>query len=357
MHLSSLSLHHFRNYAKKTFAFKNGFTVVTGENARGKTNILEAISLLANGESFRARRIEEMVQWEHEVGRAEGVVDDAQNNHNTLEVVVTTGLVQGERVQKRKFLVDGVSKRRKDFIGNLFAVTFRPEDLDLMTDGPSLRRAFLNTVLSQASWEYRHALELYEKALRRRNALLDVLRDGQTTRASFPFWDQLLIEHGSVLTNMRRSFVETINSTSDFPLQFTVLYDSSVISEKRLHQYAIEEVSAGHTLVGPHKDDFTVTLMERNIHSKTKDNHAKDIGIFGSRGEQRMAVLWLKIQEMEYLEKKKGVRPILLLDDILSELDEKHQHIALDLAEKQQTILTTADLDRRWKKNVEVMKL
>ena len=345
MYLSSLSLHHFRNYAKKTFAFKNGFTVVTGENARGKTNILEAISLLANGESFRARRIEEMVQWEHEVGRAEGVVDDAQNNHNTLEVVVTTGLVQGERVQKRKFLVDGVSKRRKDFIGNLFAVTFRPEDLDLMTDGPSLRRAFLNTVLSQASWEYRHALELYEKALRRRNALLDVLRDGQTTRASFPFWDQLLIEHGSVLTNMRRSFIETINSASDFPLQFTVIYDSSLISEKRLHQYAIEEVSAGHTLVGPHKDDFAVALK------------AKDIGTFGSRGEQRMAVLWLKIQEMEYLEKKKGVRPILLLDDILSELDEKHQHIALDLAEKQQTILTTADLDRRWKKNVEVMKL
>ncbi len=356
MYLSSLSLHHFRNYAKKTFPFENGFTVIIGENARGKTNILEAISLLANGESFRARRIEEMVQWEHELGRAQGVVEDIQGNQTNLEVMVTTGLVQGERVQKRKFLVDGVSKRRKDFIGNLLAVAFRPEDLDLMTDGPSLRRAFLNTVLSQASWEYRHALELYEKALKRRNALLDVLRDGQTTRASFPFWDQLLIEHGSVLTNMRRSFVETINSTSDFPLQFTVLYDSSLISGKRLHQYAIEEVAAGHTLVGPHKDDFAVTLSDKKGNF-SKNTYAKDIGTFGSRGEQRMAVLWLKIQEMEYLEEKKGVRPILLLDDILSELDEKHQHIALDLAEKQQTILTTADLDRKWTKNVKVIKL
>lgn len=345
MYLSSLSLHHFRNYTKKTFSFDNGFTVITGENARGKTNILEAISLVANGESFRARRIEEMVQWEHEVGRAQGVIGDAKGNENKLEVMVTTGIVQGERVQKRKFLLDGVSKQRKDFIGNLLAVTFRPEDLDLMTDGPSLRRTFLNTVLSQASWEYRHALELYEKALRRRNALLDSLRDGQTTRASFPFWDQFLIEHGSVLTNMRRSFVETMNTASDFPMQFTVLYDSSVISEKRLHQYAIEEVAAGHTLVGPHKDDFSVSLMD------------KDIGTYGSRGEQRMAVLWLKIQEMEYLEKQKKIRPILLLDDILSELDEKHQHIALDLAEKQQTVLTTADLDRKWKKHVKVIEL
>ncbi len=345
MHLSSLSLHHFRNYTKKTFSFGNGFSVIIGENARGKTNILEAVSLLANGESFRARRIEEMVQWEHEVGRAQGIVEDVKGNQNTLEVMVTTGIVQGERVQKRKFLLDGVSKRRKDFIGNLLAVTFRPEDLDLMTDGPNLRRAFLNTVLSQASWEYRHALELYEKALKRRNALLDVLRDGQTTRAPFPFWDRLLIEHGSMITNMRRSFIETMNTASDFPLQFTVMYDSSIISEKRLHQYAIEEVVAGHTLVGPHKDDFAVALME------------KDIGTYGSRGEQRMAVLWLKIQEMEYLEKKKEVRPILLLDDILSELDEKHQHIVLDLAEKQQTIMTTANLDRKWKKNVEVIEL
>ena len=352
MYLSSLSLHHFRNYAKKTFSFGDGFTVITGENARGKTNILEAVSLLTNGESFRARRIEEMVQWEHEVGRARGVVEDAQGNQTNLEVMVTTGLVQGERVQKRKFLVDGVSKRRKDFIGNLFAVTFRPEDLDLMTDGPSLRRAFLNTVLSQASWEYRHALELYEKALKRRNALLDVLRDGQTTRASFPYWDQLLIGQGSVLTEMRCSFIETMNTAFDFPLQFGVEYDSSLISEKRLHQYAIEEVSAGHTLVGPHKDDFAVALM-----TKANDSKKKDIGIFGSRGEQRMAVLWLKIQEMKYLEKKKEIRPVLLLDDILSELDKKHQHIALDLAEKQQTILTTADLDRKWKKNVEVIEL
>lgn len=351
MYLSSLSLHHFRNYTKKTFSFDNGFTVITGENGRGKTNILEAISLVANGESFRARRIDEMVQWEHEVGRAQGIVEDVKGNQTNLEVMVTTGLVQGERAQKRKFLLDGVSKRRKDFIGNLLAVTFRPEDLDLMTDGPSLRRTFFNTVLSQASWEYRHALELYEKALKRRNALLDVLRDGQTTRASFPFWDQVLIEHGSVLTSMRRSFVECMNTTSDFPLQFSVLYDSSVISEKRLHQYAIEEVAAGHTLVGPHKDDFSVMLTEK------KDNNTKDIGTFGSRGEQRMAVLWLKIQEMEYLERQKKIRPILLLDDILSELDEKHQHIALDLAEKQQTILTTADLDRRWKKHVEVIEL
>lgn len=337
MHLSSLSLQHFRNYAKRHFSFGDGITVISGENARGKTNILEAIMLLSTGESFRARKTEEMVQWGEEVGRVKGVVRNSEGEMD-VETVVTTGMVQGERVQKRRYLLDGAAKRRKDFAGNLLAVSFRPEDLDLMTDGPSLRRAFLNTVLSQALPEYRVAYESYEKALKRRNALLDMLRDGKTTRAAFAFWDQLLIRHGNTLTDERRKFIEMMNAAQDFPLQFQVEYDASTISEKRLHQYAIEEVAAGHTLVGPHKDDFAVTLEVSG-----KGKQTKNIAIYGSRGEQRMAVLWLKIQEMEYILKSRGERPILLLDDILSELDEKHREMVMKLATQQQTILTTAE--------------
>ncbi|MBI5151439.1 MAG: DNA replication/repair protein RecF, partial [Candidatus Pacebacteria bacterium] len=139
MQIRSLSLHHFRNYSAKTFQFSPKITVIIGENARGKTNILEAITLLSTGESFRARRIEEMVQWGKEVGRVKGEIS-SKNGDENLEVLVTTGMVQGERVQKRKYLLDGVSKRKKDVVGHVLTVLFRPEDLDLIAGSPHIRR-------------------------------------------------------------------------------------------------------------------------------------------------------------------------------------------------------------------------
>jgi len=333
MRISSLSLQHFRCYAKKKFAFDAGITVIVGENARGKTNILEAITLLTTGTSFRAQKTEDMVQWEHEVGRVRGEIVSA-NHTIELEVMLTTGLVQGERVQKRKYLVDGVSRRRKDLIGNFTSVLFRPEDLDMISDGPSMRRSYLDTVLSVVSMEYRSSLDSYEKALKRRNALLDVLREGNTTRAAFMFWDQLLIKHGNIITDHRRDFIAFLNESTDFPMKLRITYDPSTISEKRLHQYAIEEVAAGYTLVGPHKDDFDVFLS---------NGHEKHVGRFGSRGEQRMAVLWLKMQEMAYVEKLLHERPVLLLDDMFSELDERHQEMIGPLMDMQQTMLTTTE--------------
>lgn len=333
MRISSLSLQHFRSYTKKKFTFDAGMNVIVGENAKGKTNILEALTLLTTGTSFRAQKTEDMVQWEYEVGRVSGEVLSS-NNLTTLEVVLTTGLVQGERAQKRKYLVDDVSRRRKDLIGNFTSVLFRPEDLDMISDGPSIRRRYLDNVLSIASLEYRSSLDSYEKALKRRNALLDVLREGNTTRTAFMFWDQLLIKHGNVLTNYRRDFIDFLNQSTDFPMTLRVEYDPSTVSEKRLHQYAIEEVAAGYTLVGPHKDDFAVYLT---------NGHEKHVGRFGSRGEQRMAVLWLKMQEMAYIEKTLHERPVLLLDDMFSELDEKHQEMIGPLMDMQQTILTTTE--------------
>lgn len=333
MQITSLVLHHFRNYSSKTFQFSPKITVIVGENARGKTNILEAIVLLSTGESFHARRIEEMVQWGKEVGRVKGAVT-SKNGDESIEVVVTTGMVQGERVQKRTYLLDGVSKRKKDMVGHLLTVVFRPEDLDLIAGSPSIRRSFLNIVLSQTHAEYRYSLDAYEKALKRRNALLDVLREGKTTRASFTFWDQLLVKHGNILTNMRRDFIDYINNTQDFPMKFSLTYDTSTISEKRLHQYAIEEVAAGYTLVGPHKDDISIALA---------NGKEKNLATFGSRGEQRMGVLWLKYHELMYIEHVCSERPVLLLDDIFSELDEKHKEMVTELTQRQQTIFTTTE--------------
>ncbi|HZZ98542.1 MAG TPA: DNA replication and repair protein RecF [Candidatus Saccharimonadia bacterium] len=355
MRLSSLSLQHFRNYAKRSFEFSPHATLLVGENARGKTNILEAISLVSTGESFRAQKIEEMVEWKHEVGRIKLEIQnhDTGDQREEIEIVLTTGMVQNERAQKRKFLVDGAARQKKSVVGSLTSVLFRPEDMDLIAGSPSTRRRFLDTVLSQSDREYRESLDSYEKALIRRNALLVVLREGNTTRSAFSFWDQLLVKHGNILSEKRREFIEFLNARTDFPMTFRVEYEDSTISEHRLHQYAVEEVAAGHTLVGPHKDDI-ITYLKNG-----EPNSEKELSSFGSRGEQRMAVLWLKTGELDFLEQKKQERPILLLDDIFSELDERHQQMVLELIDRQQTILTStkATLPKALGETVEYVEL
>jgi len=345
MNLISLSLQNFRSYSKRTFSFYKNTTIIVGPNAQGKTNLLEALSLLSTGESFRAQKIEEMLKIGEEVGRVKieiahdnetkGKRDENTEDKEELEVVITNGTVLNEHAQKRKFLVNGTAKRKSDVVGRFPTVLFRPEDMDLVTGSPSFRRQFLNSVLVQADQEYRNSLDQYEKALKRRNALLDLLREGTTTRAAFTFWDMLMIRHGEMLTKKREEFIEYLNRQTHFPMKFQIVYDPSRISEERLHKYAIAEVEVGYTLVGPHKDDFLITLA---------NGTEKDLAKYGSRGEQRMAILWLKLNELQFLEKSLEEKPLLLLDDVFSELDEKHRKMILDTFSNQQTILTSTRL-------------
>lgn len=348
--LRALWLQHFRSYANRSFVFSPGITLLVGENAQGKTNVLEAVSMLALGTSFRAQKIEEMVRWGQELGRIKGVAvagegwkqsddnegEDVVDHPVELEVLVTTGMVQGKRVQKRKLLVDGAGRRRKDFAGNFSCVVFRPEDLSLVDGSPSLRRRYLDGVLGLTSREYVGALDAYEKALVHRNRLLDDLREGTTTRQAFFYWDQLLIKHGQILSKHRQHFMQFLADFLPLPMRFEVRYDDSEISEERLHQYAVQEVGAGHTLVGPHKDDFRVFSG-----SVLQAGNPRDLATYGSRGEQRMAALWLKSAELAYLKAHGPVKPTLLLDDVFSELDHAHQDMVVELAGQQQTFITS----------------
>jgi DNA replication and repair protein RecF len=305
-------------------------TLIIGDNARGKTNLIEAIYLLSTGTSFRASRIEEMVQWEAEVGHVAGITSDDM----ILLVTVTRGIVQGKRVQKRLFKVNGVGRRRQDFVGYLPCVLFRPEDMDLLTGNPSLRRHFMDDVLVQTNSEYRRSLESYEKALRQRNKLLDMIREGMSPRTALAYWDHVLIKEGQVLTDGRSRLIEAINQAPALMGRLEVLYDKSLISVDRLQQYEQQELAVGYTLVGPHKDDLTVIDWE--------GGKERNLATYGSRGEQRMAVLWLKEAQLAYIEQQTHQRPLLLLDDILSELDEKHSEVVVRLALQQQTVVTTA---------------
>lgn len=334
MEIRKITLKNFRNYSQKSLSFLSGVTLIIGDNAAGKTNLLEAIFLLATGKSFRIKGVEsEMIRTNSEIGSVKG-----ETTKDSLEVILTRGEVMREKTAKKRYLLNGVAKRASDFIGNLRVVYFGPEDLDLVVGSPSIRRKYLDLVLSQTDREYARAVLSYEKGLRARNKILESMRElGLVDRRKLFFWDQLLIKNGNQITQKREEFLEFVNRQ---PLiadcQFLVEYDRSVISESRLAQYEKEEVAAGSTLVGPHRDDFIV--QARNSNSETRN-----LSIFGSRGEQRLAVLWLKLAELRYLKEKTQEMPVLLLDDIFSELDARHRCLIFEAVSGQQTIITSAD--------------
>ncbi|MBI3342976.1 DNA replication and repair protein RecF [Candidatus Gottesmanbacteria bacterium] len=362
MNLDELTLQNFRSYGKKTVAFSPETTLIVGPNTAGKTNILEAIMFCATGKSFRADMDREAVRWGSEMSNVKCQMSNREDQIQ-LELYITQGEVQGAHAPLKKYLVNGVPRRQVDFVGNLRAVLFWPEHLELVTDSPSLRRRYLDSVLVQVDREYRRSLLSYERGLRQRNRLLDFINEGKANRRQLLFWDQLLIKAGGYITDKRGEYIDYVNTQaiSDKKIRdkkernFSLSYGKSVISEARLEQYAEEEVAAKATLVGPHRDDFTIEKVisdKQKVIRKAGDSSFLSpiashlsLSAYGSRGEQRLAVLWLKLAELAYIEREAQERPILLLDDIFSELDESHRELVVGLIGKQQTILTSADRD------------
>lgn len=338
MILTSLSFDHFRSYTNRRIEFSPGTTLIVGPNGAGKTNIIEAIFMMAAGKSFRAESDREVISWESELS----AIRCQLSADTKLQMMITQGEVAGREAPLKKYLVNGVPRRQIDFVGNLRVVLFWPQDMELVTDSPSMRRRYLDSVLVQIDREYRRNLYSYEKGLRQRNRLLDLINEGTATRSQLLFWDQLLIKAGGYITDMRGEYIEYVNNchlpAGKAGLQIAncqLEYDKSVISESRLEQYKDEEVGAKATLVGPHRDDFIINAKSKNQY--------KELSKYGSRGEQRMAVLWLKLAELAFIQQKCGERPVLLLDDIFSELDAQHRDLIFDLITNQQTIMTTAD--------------
>jgi len=362
MEITKLTLQQFRSYKKQGFQFSPSITLIVGPNTVGKTNILEGMYCLAIGKSFRAQKESDMVRWGEEVARILATINptnptnptnttNESNNGSTdetkLELVVTTGEVNGEKAPSKKYIVNGVPRRQIDFVGNIRAVLFSPGDLEIVTDSPSLRRQYLNSVLVQTDREYRRNVLSYERGIRQRNKLLDLINEGKAGRPQLLFWNQLCIKSGSYITDKRQSYIEYVNSTVLNDFHYRLVYDKSIISESRLDQYKDEEVAAKSTLVGPQRDDFCFEKSDTS-HAHRLMSHEftwRDVSRFGSRGEQRLAILWLKLAELSYIEKETEDRPILLLDDIFSELDEESRNIVLSIIDKQQTIITSAEDD------------
>ncbi len=334
MRIERLTLINFRSYKKQVFHFKEQ-TVIVAPNGYGKTNVLEAIYLLASGGSERAQTTEEMMSFESEIASVTAIVED-KSERSELAVVLTRGAYMGKRTQKRRYLVDGVARHKVGFVGKLVCVLFRPEDMRLVEGSPSRRRGYMDEVLSMAHPEYSSALSIYEASLKRRNRLLDAIREGLARREQLTYWDQSIIKNGNILSKYRRELLEYLSSIETSYGKYELAYDDSSISPSRLAQYSEAEIAVGYTLVGPHKDDFRI-IANPVVGDK------RDLMKYGSRGQQRLAVLFLKMTAIQYIEQKLGIKSVLLLDDIFSELDIEHRKAVVSAMAGRQVIVTSAE--------------
>jgi DNA replication and repair protein RecF len=327
MLLTRLRLQNFRNYKDSNFLFDKT-TIFVGRNTIGKTNILEAISFLSTGKSFRAEQDKDAIKEGEDFSRIEAEVIKNDDKINLTAILhIKTGHLY------KKFLVNTIAKRQTDFVSNIVTVLFTPSDIEIVTDSPTLRRKYLDSVLSQAKSRYRIAHTTYERALKQRNKLLYLVREGKRLlqKNDFEYWDSILIENGDIITRERNDYISFINKAAKNTFNFSLYYDKSTITQDRLEKYFETELQAGVTLVGPQRDDIVFRFP----------NTEKKISEFGSRGEQRLTVLQTKLIEIEYLHKSTETTPVLLLDDVFSELDSENIAKILEIVPNQQTLITT----------------
>lgn len=334
MFLKQLKLTNLRNYSNLDLKFDSLPTILVGNNAVGKSNLLEAIYLLSTGKSQRVGEEAELIKQGEEFSRLEGeVLDDGglkmEDSILKLEIVMED---RNSNFNKR-VKVNGVPRRVVDFIGNLPAVIFYPSDINMVTGSPSLRRWHLDLSLAQIDPNYKRALTLYEQILTNRNRVLKKIREDKGGSDELKYWTDELIKYGDSLSSARAAFLEFL-SNLETPLgNFKFVYLRNELSDERINQYNGREVAAAATLIGPHRDDFRIELDERNL------------ARFGSRGEQRTATLAFKLAQLEYMALVLGKRPILLLDDVFSELDALHRAHVVEVVSRQQTIIATVELE------------
>jgi len=339
MHIKSLNLQNFRSWEKYHLDF-NDITILIGPNGIGKTNIIEAIYLLATGRSWRTGRENEVILWNQDFSRIIAQIN-AQDK-KSLEMILQR-LATLKFPQRKMIKINGVKKRLTQLLGVVSIVLFSPEELQMVAGSPYLRRRSLDVLLCQADKKYTLALLDLGKILRGRNKLLYYIKIGQSKVDELAFWDEKLITLGSFIIKKRQGVIEKLDQKlrpiyeviSGEKESLKIKYLPSV-QAKDFAQVLVSnrerEIENTATLFGPHRDDF-IFLLE-----------GRDLTTFGSRGEFRSAVLSLKMAELSFL-KENGFEPILLLDDIFSELDQNRRLHLAAIVKDQQTIITTTDLD------------
>ena len=340
MLISSLKLQNWRSHKNLDFKF-NDITVLSGPNAIGKTNLLEAVYYISTGRSFRAKD-GNLIGWGESFSRIEAELGIGQ----TREVAVILENVD-KRIRKTIKVNDQKIASSK-LLGELNSVIFTPEEIELIASLPEARRRYLNLTISQTDRKYAYNLLHYKKVLEQRNSLLKRIRDGLAKEEELEVWDGKFAEYAEYLVLARAEYIKKINKTlgahyhelsgeiAGLKLVYYPSIDPSggwsgiVLSLAESRQ---DDVFSKVTTKGPHRDDFAFQIDGKNVLT------------FASRGELRTVILALKLAELDFMEARIGHRPLLLLDDVYSELDENRRNLLSQILAKQQTIITTTDLD------------
>jgi DNA replication and repair protein RecF len=375
--LKSLRLTNFRSYRRLALELDAGPTVIQGENAQGKTNLLEAIELLATGKSSRASTERELIHWEvlrnpaaaHEAFARISATVTHERGDIQADIVLRaseTASTESAPTVAKSFRINGLARRALDFIGEINVVAFSPADVDLVGGPPAGRRRYLDVMNAQMSRRYLRTLQRFNKVLTQRNFLLRQIRERGRPDSSLAVWDEELAGNAAYIFQERARSVRALNGFAERWYQelggwgqhLEVRYrpgigqeEASVLEapldevdgalgsihsgvKRALERANAREQAAGMSLIGPQRDDLSFVV------------DGVDLNTYGSRGQQRLGALSLKLAELDVLTTQLGSRPILLLDDVLSELDPRKQHAVVQVAlGVGQTILTVTDLD------------
>ena len=362
MYLSHLILHDFRNFKRLDLPLGRGLSLFYGENAQGKTNLLEAIAMLATSNSFHATSDREVINWDAPDRIARIVAEvERREDETKIEIVVIDAKENGngsaasgspER-QRKRIKINGVTKKAVDLIGQVTVVLFAPTDLRLVDGSPEDRRRFLDRALCQIRPHYCAALARYRKVIAQRSALLKRIRDNQEEPRMLDYLDDKLTEWANLIIYERRGMVDALNQHVD-QLQenisggrenLRIVYrpsfavDATWNTIEALEQFRSQlsevrrrEIQQGVCLLGPHRDDLD--FMVNDV----------DMLTYGSRGQQRTAALAAKFGELAFMRAATGEEPILLLDDVFSELDAARREYLLNQAlQHEQTLITATD--------------
>jgi DNA replication and repair protein RecF len=341
-YLRALRLVNFRNYPDDTVILAPGLNVVVGDNAQGKTNLLEAISFAVTGSSPRTPNDSEVVRWGQDFTRTEARVS---LDGGTSERAVAVGYAPG---QKKRPTVDGApapSLTNYSAGGaGVRAVTFFPDDIRVVKGAPADRREFLDLLLSSLRPSYARASIEYAKAVQQRNQLLKRIRDGFSSERTLATWDRKVVELGETVLKGREAAITPLESY--FGASLRALYGPEKAAIRYSYSAPLDEyaealrgahsadIERGTTSVGPHRDDFEVLLGGVNLTT------------FGSQGQQRLATLALKFAARDHVRDETGEDPILLYDDVMSELDERRrEYLAGYFLESTQAVITTTNLE------------
>ncbi|MDR2515011.1 MAG: DNA replication/repair protein RecF [Christensenellaceae bacterium] len=337
MKILSLTLLQFRNYEEESFSPAPGVNILLGENAQGKTNLLEAIFLCCLGRSHRTPRERELIRYEQPLS---SVLLRCEKGGVTRTIRVSLSQEQRRRVFLDSLPVQNIG----ELMGQLNCVLFAPEHLSIVKQGPSERRRFIDMEISQTYPSYFYALQQYAHILRQRNNLLKALSGDASLLSTLPAWDEQMAKTAAFLIRQRRLFLEKLSALarrnhleiSGQKEELLLKYEPNLGEEdpaaflSALERGRKNDLRLLSSQIGPHRDDFALFL------------NGKDLRSFGSQGQQRTAALALKLSELDLIHQETGEWPVLMLDDVLSELDAARQGFLLERVLPVQTFLTTA---------------